>query len=153
MPPGLDLLFLRGSRAPLSWDFLRLAAAAAATAIIQGDQKTCNDAKLGSYGCRLGLQLLKDRREQPMALLRELALSLQTQNLPQKTQSRHQHELLPVDTHGEAESSFIEQLQNLNNVLARVRNSEHRWRPNLLIRKADSWTVNQRPDIVVDQRL
>lgn len=120
MLPGLDLLFLRRSRAPLSWGFL--SPAAAVIAVIQRDQKTCHNAKLGSSSRRLGLQLFKDRREQPMTLLGELAISLQAQNLPQKTQPRHQNELFSVDTHGEAESSFIQKLQDLDNVLARVRN-------------------------------
>lgn len=122
-------------------------------AYIQRHQKTGDHTELSCSSNRLGLQLIDDGSKQLSAFLGELAVPLQAHGLPQQTQSRHEYDFLPVDADRGAKTSLIKQLQNLDNVLARVRHSENRRRTELLVTEADSGAVNQGSDKIVDQRL
>lgn len=117
--PGLHLLLGRLRRS-LSRCGCVLGLYSAFTTV-QRNQDTGHIAEPSCCGRRLELQLVNDGREQLLTFLGELAVPLQTQGLPQETQSGHQDDFLSVDADREAKATLVEKLQNLDDVLARVR--------------------------------
>lgn len=85
-----------------------------------------------------------------MSLLDEFAVGVQVQTLPQDTETGYEDELPFVDGDGKTHSSFLEKLQELNDMLSRVHERKHRRRRGFRLPVANRRPANKRADEVID---
>ena len=151
----LQRLFLGRLGRPLrGWGHLLLGFAGAATPVaLQRKQHAGHAAELGRGRGGHGFQEFDDRREELLAFFDQLALTFEADVLPQETQSRGEDHLFAADAERETEASLVEQLKDLDDVLARVGQGQDGRRTDLLFTKTNRRSVDEGTDEVINQGL
>lgn len=128
-------------------------AGAATPVAVQRKQHAGHAAELGRGRRGHGFQEFDDRRKELLAFFDQFALPFEADVLPQETQSRGEDHLFAADAERETQTPLVEQLQDLDDVLARVGQGQDGRRTDLLLAKTHRRSVDEGTDQVINQGL
>jgi hypothetical protein len=91
--------------------------------------------------------------DKSVRVFHQLAIASKIKCLKKKTESCLDKNLIAVETEREAEFTLVKQLNDLDDMLAGITNSHNSRRALVAEVGNDNWSVDQRPDVVICQRL
>lgn len=95
-------------------------------------------------GGRATLEHIDDGTDETVAIFDELAIAVEVDGLEEKAKSSLDEDLITIETEGEAQLAFVKELDNLDDVLACITDSNDSCR--CFVAKIigdDGWAVNQ----------
>lgn len=116
-------------------------------------QRASNAAKVRVASGITAFKHVHDRADQAIAVLDQLAITSKSKYLEQKTEAGLRQDLVAVKAEREAQLALIEKLNDLDDVLACITNSNDSRGTSVAKVGDNDWAVDERPYVVVYQGL
>jgi uncharacterized FAD-dependent dehydrogenase len=116
-------------------------------------ESTSDAAKVHAASSIASLQHVHNGTHKTVRVFHQLAIASKIQSLEQQTEASLNKDLIAIEAERDTQFSLVEKLDNLDYVLAGIANGNDSRRTLVAKVSNNNWAVDERPNVVVCQRL